>query len=204
MDWLENIDATSIWTASRLVTGPASDGGRARVPDLKIKDPITGGTLKEARDNEQKSKMFFKAFFPPKPVDEEDQSDIEYPEPKWKFQHITNEQISRVISKLKPYKASRPGTIPNSVFVNCSDMMVQFLAPLYRATDTLRYYPDKWKITETPVLRKPGKSDYAIPGAWRPIVLSDGCAKILNAVKTEDIVNNLERHRILPDNHFGG
>ncbi|KAF8867462.1 hypothetical protein BD779DRAFT_1418169, partial [Infundibulicybe gibba] len=192
-----------IWTASRLVTGSASDGGRARVPDLKLKDPVTGGTTKEARDNAEKSEMFFKAFFPPKPATEEDYGDVVYPEPRWKFQPITDEQVSRVISKLKPYKASRPGTIPNSVFVNCSDMMVKYLAPLYRATDVLGYYPDKWKITETPVLRKPGKCDYAAPGAWRPIVLSDGCAKILNAVKTEDIVNNLERHGILPGNHFG-
>ncbi|KAF8873835.1 hypothetical protein BD779DRAFT_1451406, partial [Infundibulicybe gibba] len=194
----------TIWTASRLVTGPSSDGGKARVPDLCIKDPRTKKVTATAKDNKDKSDMFFKAFFPAKPTEQEPIDEDQYPPPRWDFQPVTDEQIHRIIKKFKPYKASRPGTIPNSVFKECKDFMVPFMGPLYRATDSLKYYPDRWKITETPILRKPGKPDYSAPSAWRPIVLSDGMARILNAIKTEDIVNQVERLRLIPKNHFGG
>jgi len=39
--WLEGLDETSVWDSSRLVTGPATDGGRTRVPTLQIVDPMT-------------------------------------------------------------------------------------------------------------------------------------------------------------------
>jgi hypothetical protein len=75
---------------------------------------------------------------------------------------------------------------------------------LFRATDNLGWYPADWKITETPVIRKLGKTDYTVPGAWRPVVLSDGYARLLNKCKTEELVSNCERLEILPANDFGG
>jgi hypothetical protein len=70
--------------------------------------------------------------------------------------------------------------------------------------DRLKVYPDSWKVTETPVLWKPGKADYTVPGAWQPIVLSNGYAWLLNGCKTEDLVVMCEKLGILPANHFGG
>jgi Reverse transcriptase (RNA-dependent DNA polymerase) len=56
---------------------------------------------------------------------------------------------------------------------------------------------------ETLVLKKPGKLDYTSPNAWRPIVLSDGLARLLNSCQAEDIITMCEKHNILPANHFG-
>ena len=95
------------------------------------------------------------------------------------------------------------GTIPNSVLKYAKDLQVPHLGPLYRATNTLEYYPSTWAITETLVLKKPGKPNYTIPSAWRPIVLSDGLAWLLNVCQTLDIVTMCERLQILPANHFG-
>ena len=39
--WLESLDEQGIWTANRLVSGPAMDGGRCRIPTLLVKEPIT-------------------------------------------------------------------------------------------------------------------------------------------------------------------
>jgi len=69
--------------------------------------------------------------------------------------------------------------------------------------NTLKYYPKEWALTETLVLKKPGKPDYMTPSAWRPIILSDGMARLLNSCQTEDIVMMCEEHNILPANHFG-
>ena len=53
------------------------------------------------------------------------------------------------------------------------------------------------------ILKKLGKPDYTNPAAWRPIILSDGLARLLNACHAEDLVNMCKRHDILPANHFG-
>ena len=82
--------------------------------------------------------------------------------------------------------------------------MVPFLGPIFRATDSLKTYPEDWKLTKTPILKKPGKSDYTSTGAWRPIVLSNRYARLLNSCKTEDLVSMCEKTGILPMNHFGG
>jgi hypothetical protein len=64
-EWLENINQTSIWQASRLITSPASDAGKARIPTLQIKDPRTNRVTREATDNASKGRLFHETFFPP-------------------------------------------------------------------------------------------------------------------------------------------
>ena len=79
-----------------------------------------------------------------------------------------------------------------------------FLGPIFRATDSLKTYPEDWKLTKTPNIKKPGKPDYTSTGAWRPIVLSNGYARLLNSCKTGDLVSMCKKMGILPMNHFGG
>ncbi|KAA1478292.1 hypothetical protein DENSPDRAFT_748331, partial [Dentipellis sp. KUC8613] len=81
--------------------------------------------------------------------------------------------------KLSPYKAAGDDGIPNAVYKECSDDLVPYLGPLYRATFALNLYPSEWKDSTTVVLRKPGKSDYSLPGAYRPIALIRTISKIL-------------------------
>ena len=68
----------------------------------------------------------------------------------------------------------------------------------------MKLYPNDWKLTETPVLQKPGKPDYTLAAAWRPIMLSNGMPRLLNRCKTEDLVLMCEKMGILPPNHFSG
>ena len=105
---------------------------------------------------------------------------------------------------MKPWKATRLGTIPNAVFIHARELLVPFLGPIFRATDTLKIYPEDWKLTETPILKKPGKPDYTSTSTWRLIVLSNGYARLLNSCKTEGLVIMCEKTSILPMNHFGG
>ena len=46
--WTDWLDEQSIWTANRLVSGPAMDRGRCRIPTLLVKEPITNQIVKEA------------------------------------------------------------------------------------------------------------------------------------------------------------
>jgi hypothetical protein len=154
--------------------------------------------------NEEKAEVFYPIFFPLKPVVSAMPEDFNYPAPKWKYEAVTDEQVDRAIRKMKPQKGTRPGTIPNCMFRQARKILVPYLGPIYRATDYLRWYSNDWKLMETPVIRKLGKMDYMVLGAWRPVVLSSGHARLLNKCKTEDLVTNCEQMDILPRHHFGG
>ena len=203
-EWLESLDDEGVWSANRLVTGPATDGGRSRVPTLQVKDPVTKAVTREACTNEEKGELFYQTFFPVRTAPPAPAPIEQYPPAKWDYEPVTDEQIHRAVKKMKPWKATRSGTTPNSVFVHARELLVPHLGPIFRATDTLKVYPSDWKVTETPVLKKPGKADYMSPNAWRPIVLSNGYARLLNGCKTEDLVVMCEKTGILPPNHFGG
>ena len=204
VEWLEGLDESSVWQASKLVMSQATDAGKSRIPTLQIKDPVTKRVIREATDNATKGQLFYETFFPPRnPSTTPIPQDFQYPPPRWKFQNILDDQIHRAIKKMKPYKATKNGSVPNSVLIHAREDLVPHLAPLFRATNTLNFYPQEWALTETLILKKPGKPDYTSPNAWRPIVLSDGLARLLNSCQVEDIVNMCEKHNILPANHFG-
>ena len=95
------------------------------------------------------------------------------------------------------------GTTPNSVLIYAKDLLVPHLGPLFWATHSLKYYPEEWSLTETLVLKKPGKPDYTTPLAWHPIILSNRLAQLLNGCQTLDLVTMCEKMNLLPTNHFG-
>ena len=204
LEWLETLDEEGVWAANRMATGPATDGSRGRMPTLQVKDPVTKQVTREARTNEEKGHLLYQTFFPRRTAPAVPAQEEPYPQAKWEYTPTTDEQIHRAIRRMKPWKATRTGTVPNAVFVYARELLVPYLGPIFRATDTLKIYPDDWKLTETPILKKPGKPDYAAAGAWRPIVLSNGLARLLNGCKTEDLVLMCEKTGILPHNHFGG
>ncbi|KAF9037472.1 hypothetical protein BJ165DRAFT_1325921, partial [Panaeolus papilionaceus] len=68
-----------------------------------------------------------------------------YPAAKWKYEPVTDEEVSDAIDDLKPYKKSKIGTPSNAIFVKAKDLLVPFLAPLFRATDIVEFYPSDWK-----------------------------------------------------------
>ncbi|KAF8238267.1 hypothetical protein L208DRAFT_1243233, partial [Tricholoma matsutake] len=156
---------------------PATDAGRARIPMLQVKDPVMKQVTREATDNKSKGQLFYNMLFPlldpsftPLPQDHQ------YLAPCWTYTNITDEQLHRAIKKMKPYKATRSGTIPNLVLIHAREELIPHLAPLFWATNTLQYYPQEWATTEILVLKKLGKLDYSSPTAWCPIVLLDGMA----------------------------
>ncbi|KAF9226264.1 hypothetical protein BS17DRAFT_697824, partial [Gyrodon lividus] len=78
-----------------------------------------------------------------------------YLKPICSFDNITNEQIGHAIKKLSPYKAPGPNRISNLVFVNTSELLTLHLRPIFRATFSLKHYPEEWKLLSTVVLHKP-------------------------------------------------
>ncbi|KAF5265373.1 hypothetical protein FOXYS1_3819 [Fusarium oxysporum] len=64
--------------------------------------------------------------------------------------------------------------------------------------------PVQWRSAKIIPLKKPGKDDYKVAKAWRPISLLSTLGKILEAVIADRISYAVETFGLLPTNHFGG
>ena len=148
--------------------------------------------------------MLYKTFFKTLPDRHRDTELIDYPKLVCEFTNVTNEQIQQAIARLSPYKAPGPNGARNIVFVGCAGLLVSFLGPIFRATFTLEYYPERWKLSSTVVLEKPGCPDYTATKAYQPIALLDTMAKILSSCIAENITFIAKTHGLLPPTHFGG
>ena len=199
-DWLEKAEDPDIWTAHKYTSSPAGDGGKSRIPVLKV---ISNGQEDAATTNEEKSKLLAKTFFPPRPQDDTP-IHFAYPKPICDFDPISREQIRRQLKKLKPYKAPGPDGIPNIVLTKCANALVDRLYYIYRAILELEEYYEPWRTSITVVLRKPGKPRYDIPKAYRPIALLNTMSKVLTALMANLMSFYTETHQLLPAHHFGG
>ena len=195
-EWLEDIDKSNIWNAARFISSPPLHAAKAHIPTLQVKDPQTKHILREAATNKDKGMLLHETFFPPA------NPNLEQPDNDYIYLTITNDLISRTIDKLKPYKATRKGAVPNSILINAKQLLIPHIRPFFRATQQINYYPPDWALTKTLVLKKPGKPDYSSPSAWHPIVLSNGLARLLNACMMNIVVLTTERLHTLPEQHF--
>ncbi|KAJ7138705.1 hypothetical protein C8R43DRAFT_893170 [Mycena crocata] len=162
----------------------ATDGSAQCLPTLVKRDPVTKRVVEKAVTNEEKTEMLRKEFFPPKSAVAVVPPGAVYPAPAWDWQPVSDSIIRRAIGRMKPYKATYPGSIPNCVFLYNTNLLVPFLGPIYRSLDAHKHYPQGWSDVLTLVLRKPGKPDYTDPSAQRPIPLAKGLSKLWNSCKT--------------------
>ena len=63
-----------------------------------------------------------------------------------------------------------------------SDECLELIIELYNMMLTIRYTPANLRTSKVIVIPKPGKDDYAIPKAYRPISLTPFLFKLLERV----------------------
>lgn len=200
-DWLERAEDPDIWTVHKLISSPASDGAKTRIPRLKHK---MGDTEIIASTNLEKAEALAKTFFPPKPADAGIPADHTYPTACAKPNQITKEQIAHSLRKLKPYKAPGPDGIPNIVLMKNAEQLLDRLHIIYKAMVERNLHYSPWKTFTTIVLRKPGKPRYDVSKAYRPIALLNTMWKVLAAVVADQISYLSEKYQLIPAHHFGG
>ncbi|KAJ6589311.1 hypothetical protein B0H19DRAFT_923104, partial [Mycena capillaripes] len=71
-------------------------------------------------------------------------AEAEYPPPAWKWEPISDALLRRAIGRMRPYKATYPDSISNSVFVQNTNLLIPFIGPIFRTLDTLKHYPRGW------------------------------------------------------------
>jgi len=156
-DFLEGLDERTMWMVHKYALGEPSDVGRAHVPTLKVKQEDS--TFRMAASNDEKSGAFTSTFFLDMECTAEPHNQQSYPTPKFTFSPITDTQIERAIKWLSPYKAPGADGIPNVVFIQCANLQIPHLGPLFRATFEFSVYPSEWRDSTTVVVRKLGKPD---------------------------------------------
>lgn len=202
-EWIGELEGQEVWKAKNFISGPATDGGRTRIPSLKTRD-LDGQVIDEASTNDDKSARLANCFFPTPPARTLAEPDVQYPPPVSRYRPITRARIKRAISSLAHHKAPGPDGIKNIVLVRCADILLDYLYYLFSAVFDLKTYYSVWREWHTVVLRKPGRADYSQPKSYRPIALYSTVGKLLTKVVTEDIAYISERYGALPLKHFGG
>ncbi len=198
--WIDSVDSRTIWDANRFLKRGSTDGGSARIPPINVVG--VDGQNKVLTSNDDKGKEFYDTFFLPpstQPI-----PSGPYPAPRFTFRPITDDQVHSAIRALHSFKAPGPDAIPNEVYKHCADTLSPILGTLFRATFTLQYYPDCWKLSDTIVLQKPGKSDYTVAKSWRPIALLNCMSKILSRCVADVLVFEAEKRSLLANLQFGG
>jgi hypothetical protein len=202
IDWLEDISGDEIWIANRYISTINSAGTNTRIPSLKCNTPQNGSFI--AATNDDKSTILANSFFPPPPANSSVPTGCNYPEPVRNKRIITEDALIHAIARLSPYKAPGPDGICNVVLRECVDVLAPHLLRLFQATFDLNVFYPPWREFTTVVLRKPGKPDYTIPKAYRPIALLNTTYKLLSSIVANHLSEVLEKHNLIPPTHFGG
>ena len=186
-------NSTNVWKAA-IFLSPKSP--LDRVP------PLMGADGQLAAKEEDQASLLIDKFFPPLPeqVDQERNTTIRQP---LTLEKLTTDEIYRAIQKASPLKAPGGDGLPALVWKQLWPVVQDQILLLFNSSLYQGVLPSQWKEAKIIPLKKPGKSDYTNPKAWRPISLLATLGKILEAVIAERISYLAEQYHLLPANHFG-
>ncbi|KID59535.1 Endonuclease/exonuclease/phosphatase, partial [Metarhizium hybridum] len=188
-------DEDNIWEAAKYLN-PGVDPAFGKVPQLVRADKS------RTAFNEEQAEELLATFFPPLPVDTEDEG--ERPQrPPVPMPDLTVEEIERQLLHAKPWKAPGDDGLPVIVWKKIWPVVKHRVLALFQASLTEGVLPDQWRHAKIVPLKKSDKPDYALAKAWRPISLLSTLGKLLEAVLAERSSHAVETYGLLPTNHFG-
>ncbi|KAJ7708266.1 hypothetical protein B0H17DRAFT_917130, partial [Mycena rosella] len=187
---------SNIYSLAKYALEPQCSSSSSHIPDLVQPNGEVASLLSE------KAAVFHRKFFPPAPTIPPPLSDAPptpFPPPVCTLTHIT-----RAIAHISPWKVPAPSGIPNVAISAASHVITPILLVILEAGMRLDHFPDSWKLFITATLRKPGKSDYTVPGAFRPITEEECLSKIIESVLADWLSELVENKELLSRNQFGG
>ena len=120
--------------------------------------------------------------------------------PRWE---ITQEEVTQVIQSLPNKRAPGATGVPNSFLKAMGPRLAAALSLITQACLDWEYYPTAFKTARTVVLRKPGKGDYQVPKAWRPVALLETLGKVVESVIAYCVRGFAKSMGLLPEAQMG-
>lgn len=128
-------------------------------------------TREEVADPREKAALFRDTFFPDPPqADLDDIATAQYPEPVT-LPEITEKEVVDAIKATKALKGPGPDGIANKALQAGALALEKHLTGIFNSSIALECCPAHFRCSTTVVLRKPGKDNYTVPKAYRPIAL---------------------------------
>jgi hypothetical protein len=146
-------------------------------------------------------------FFPPQPEPEGGQENHKTSKEAEIGDPIRNRlsegEVMKAIFGSNPRKAPGPDNLPFRVWQEIWPAVRHWVVHLYRRSLQLGYLPQTWREAKIIVIPKPGKPDYTVPKAYRPISLLRTISKGLERVVAQRLSEYLEREGKLSPTQFG-
>ena len=109
--------------------------------------------------------------------------------------------VRKLLSQLKPHKASGPDDIPNRVLKELSTELALCLTALFNQSLEAGTIPDDWsKASISPVFKKGSVHDAA---NYRPVSLTCVACKLLEHIVVKHMLHYLEEHKLLSSLQHG-
>ena len=191
-DTLIDATADTLWKATKWRHGRRAN----RIPPLLKLDGSLATTHTDLRD------VLSSRFFPivPKLVPPSDPSDPAQL-PSRPFAPITEEEVSRHLATTSNKSAPGPTGITYKLLKWCHAASPSRLPSLFNAAISWGHHP--WRCATVVPIPKPGKPDYRVAKAYRPISLLECCGKLLEKIVAKRILLDAARFNLLPARQFG-
>ena len=197
--WNEFIGkADNIWKAARYLDPQPS--AFSNIPVLVTK---RAGTEVEVESNEDKAAALLETFFPPVPEGWKTDDVPEHTLVHLEDPDITEVEVRGALARLSPWKAPGIDGIPNVVWKETWETLGQHITNIFNASYQLGHVPRQWRMARILPLRKPGKPDYRVAKAYRPISLLATLGKLMELVLARRLSYWAETFNLLPETQFG-